>query len=190
MKKIAVFASGTGTNAVKILEYARQTGSYEVSLAVTNRADSVFASRMLAEGVKLYVVNNAFLSCEKPLSEVLLEKDIDLVVLAGFLRKIPDELIQTFPDRIVNIHPALLPKYGGKGMYGMHVHEAVRTAQEAETGITIHLVNEEYDKGRVLFQASVPVQAQDDAAAIAVRVQKLEWEHYPRVIAGYLQELP
>jgi len=189
MKKIAVFASGTGSNALKILEYARQTGLYEVSLAVTNRADSVFASRMLTEGVKLYVVNNAFLSCEKPLLNILLEKDTDLLVLAGFLRKIPGELIEAFPDRIVNIHPALLPKYGGKGMYGMHVHEAVRTAKEPETGITIHLVNEEYDKGRVLFQASVPVEPGDDAAAIAARVQQLEWEHYPRVIGAYLQEL-
>jgi len=189
MKKIAVFASGTGTNAQKILDYARHTNAYEVALAVTNRADSGFAQRMLAAGVKLYVINNAFLSCEKPLEEILGEKAADLLVLAGFLRKIPVSLIQAYPNRILNIHPALLPAYGGKGMYGMHVHEAVIQAGEKQTGISIHLVNEEYDKGRILFRATTEIQHGDDAAAVAAKVQQLEWEHYPRIIAEYLEQL-
>lgn len=189
MKKIAVFASGAGTNAQKILDYARHTGAYDFNLAVTNRPGSGFASRMLSAGIKLYTVNNAFLSCEKPLGEILEERGTDLVVLAGFLRKIPEDLVQAFPGRILNIHPSLLPRFGGKGMYGMHVHEAVKAAGEKETGISIHLVNEEYDKGDILFQARVALTEADTPGSIAEAVQQLEWEHYPRVIAEYLQRL-
>lgn len=188
MPKIAIFASGTGTNAIKILDYAQSTGAYEVTLAVTNRRNSGFADHMLKKGIKTYFVSDSLLSCETAIENIMQEKGIDLVVLAGFLRKIPDALIDAFPNKIINIHPALLPKFGGKGMYGMNVHNAVKEAQEAESGITIHYVNKEYDKGAIIFQASTPILPSDTPEDIAHKVQVLEHEHFPKIIHQILSK--
>lgn len=189
LPKIAIFASGTGSNAKKILEYAKETNAFSVEVAITNKRDSGFADLMLKNGIKTYFVNNTLLSCEKPIELILQEKGIDLIVLAGFLRKIPDALVDAFPNKIINIHPALLPKFGGKGMYGMNVHTAVKDANETETGITIHYVNKEYDKGDIIFQASTPLTLADTPEEIAKKVQALEHAHYPVVIHKLLSEI-
>lgn len=189
IKKIAIFASGTGSNAKKILEYAHSTKAFEVAVGVTNKRDSGFADLMLKNGIKTYFVNNSMLSCETPLEQILLEKEIDLIVLAGFLRKIPDAMIDAFPNKIINIHPSLLPKHGGKGMYGLHVHEAVKAANDKETGITIHFVNKEYDKGAVILQERIQISQNDSPVDIAQKVQQLEHEFFPKTIEKILADL-
>lgn len=129
-------------------------------------------------------------SCEKPIEEVLLERGVDLVVLAGFLQKIPKEMIEAFPQKIINIHPALLPKFGGKGMYGMHVHQAVKDAEEKESGISIHYIDQEYDKGPIILQKKIAILPEDTAADIAAKVQKLEHQFYAPTIASILLQKP
>jgi len=185
LKRLAILASGSGSNAEKILEHFQNSEIAEVALVASNKADA-----FVLERAKKFDVPTFTFSRKEMDSGVLLEKlqreNIDWVILAGFLLKIPVELTRGFPDRMVNIHPALLPKYGGKGMYGSFVHEAVKAAGEKETGITIHLVNENYDEGRIVFQASTPLTSDDTPDSIAEKVHALEHKHFPEVIEGLL----
>lgn len=187
MKKIAIFASGSGTNAENIIRYFQGADrGAEVVLVVSNRPDAMVLRRSRDLGVDAVVLSRDEIRDGVRLLETLAEYSVDFIVLAGFLLMLPPALTERYRDRIVNIHPSLLPKYGGKGMYGRHVHEAVVAAHESETGITIHLVNERYDEGRILFQAVTPVCAGDTPADVEAKVHALEWEHYPRVIAGII----
>ncbi len=182
MKQIAIFASGAGSNAAKIIDYFRHHENVGVGLIVCNKAGAGVLDIAQKEGIPtLLIEKEAFFRGSAYLEE-LRERKIDLVVLAGFLWKIPAALVQAYPGRIINIHPALLPKYGGKGMYGRFVHEAVVEAKETETGITIHYVDELYDHGQVIFQERVAVTPDDTAATVAQKVHRLEHEHFPKII--------
>ncbi len=183
--RIAILASGSGSNAEKIMEYFQHAEKAEIALVASNKADAFVLERAKKFGVPTFTFSRKEMDAGL-LTEKLLAENIDWVILAGFLLKIPDELTKTFSDRMVNIHPALLPKFGGKGMYGMYVHEAVKAAGETETGITIHLVNEDYDEGRIVFQAATSVSPTDSPEDIAQKVHALEHKHFPKVIAGLL----
>ncbi len=187
MKRIAIFASGSGTNAENIMRYF-QDGSHgvEVALVVCNNPDAGVISRSRGLGVPVVVMSRKEINDPSIMSGVLVKHSVDLIVLAGFLLMLPAFLTTSYRDRIVNIHPSLLPAYGGKGMYGRHVHEAVVAAGEKETGITIHLVNEIYDDGKIIFQAKVAVAPSDTPSDVEAKVRVLEHIHYPRVIAGML----
>ncbi|SIS82175.1 phosphoribosylglycinamide formyltransferase [Belliella pelovolcani] len=185
MKNIAILASGSGSNAEKIMEYFKGSAKARVVLVASNKTDAFVLRRASKFGVPTFTFSKSDLTAGV-LTEKLKVLHVDLVVLAGFLLKIPDNLIQAFPERIVNIHPALLPKYGGKGMYGMHVHQAVKDAGDQETGITIHLVNENYDEGKIIFQAAVAVASTDSPEAIAQKVHSLEHKYFPNVIESLL----
>lgn len=185
MKRIAVMASGSGTNAQRLIEHFQAHPAAQVMLVGCDQPQAGVLQRAWDLHVPSYLFNGQELRGGTVLRE-LLGQGIDLVVLAGFLRLIPDEMVRAFPDRMVNIHPALLPKFGGKGMYGHRVHEAVIAAGEQESGITIHLVNERYDEGRILFQAKCPVLPADTPASLAGRIHALEHAHYPRVVESLI----
>ncbi|MFI5148527.1 MAG: phosphoribosylglycinamide formyltransferase [Bacteroidia bacterium] len=182
MKKICVFASGNGSNAEKIIRYFRDRHDACVALVVTNnpRAGVIEKARNL--GIPVYCCSMEELKSSEGLCVRLSHEKMDLLVLAGFLRLIPPALLKAFPDRIINIHPALLPKFGGKGMHGIHVHQAVIDAGEKESGITIHRVNEHYDEGAILLQKTCPVLPGDSAEDLARRVLDLEHRYYPSLI--------
>jgi len=189
MNKLAIFASGTGTNTARIIDHFRLHPTVRVSLIVCNKPGAGVLTIAENEGVPAVVIEKErFFKGDAYVGE-LQKRDIGLIVLAGFLWKIPAGLIRAYPGRIVNIHPALLPKFGGKGMYGRFVHEAVLAASEKETGITIHYVDEQYDHGAPIFQARVLVEADDTPETLAKKVHLLEYEHFPRIIeevAGHL----
>ena len=187
-KKLALFASGGGTNVQQITEHfqARPQSGVEVDCVVYNRRDAYVAERAQRLGVPAFYMSKAdFLESDKVLT-LMRERGIDYIILAGFLLLVPPRLLAAYPDRIINIHPALLPHYGGKGMYGHHVHEAVVAAGERQTGITIHLVDERFDHGRTLFQSSCPVSPTDTADDVAARIHFLEQACYPAVIENYV----
>jgi phosphoribosylglycinamide formyltransferase-1 len=188
MKRIAIFASGTGSNAGKIIDHFARREGVCVSLVLTNNPHAGVLDIAADCGIESRVFSRTDLE-QGSVAQRLKEEAIDLVVLAGFLWKLPQNMIEAFPRRIVNIHPALLPKYGGKGMYGMHVHRAVIAAGEAQSGLTIHLVDEHYDHGDVIFQARCPVTADDTPETIARKVQALEHRHYPEVIERVVADL-
>lgn len=185
MERIAILASGSGTNAERIIAHFKGSARAEVVLVGCDQPHAGVLARAWNADVPSYLFNGPDLRSGVVQKE-LLGQGITHVVLAGFLRLIPADMVRAFPDRIVNIHPALLPKYGGKGMYGDHVHAAVIAAGEKESGITIHLVNERYDEGRVLFQASCPILENDTPGTLAERVHALEHAHYPVVIDRWL----
>lgn len=181
--KIALFASGSGSNVENIINYFQNNPEFVFPLVISNKADAFVHERAKTLGVPSYTFSKEdFASGEKILS-FLKEHDIDAIVLAGFLLKVPAVLINAYPDKIINIHPALLPKYGGKGMYGHHVHEAVVAAGEKESGITIHYVNENYDEGNVIFQARCSVEPSDTPDDVAAKVHQLEYENFPYIIS-------
>lgn len=184
--RIAILASGGGSNAEEIFNYFQDHPAIEVVLLLCNNP----AAHVLIRAHKFGIPAKVFNKQEFRESEVVLgwlkEKQITHIVLAGFLWLIPEYLIKAFPDKIVNIHPALLPRFGGKGMYGMRVHEAVKQSGEKETGITIHLVNEKYDEGKVLFQATCSVDALDTPGQIAEKIHQLEHASYPAVIEQWI----
>ncbi len=188
MHRLAIFASGSGSNAEQLVRYFADRPDVDITLLATNNADAGLFKRKL--GVPTLVFDRPTFYETHRVVTLLEQAGIDLVVLAGFLWLIPPALIRAFPDRIVNIHPALLPKFGGEGMYGHHVHAAVKAAGETESGITIHLVNERYDEGRTLFQTNCPVLPTDSAEDIAQNVLALEHRHFPRVVDDYLATLP
>ncbi|MBK9337708.1 MAG: phosphoribosylglycinamide formyltransferase [Lewinellaceae bacterium] len=182
MHHIAIFASGTGSNARKIIDHFAHSPNVHVALVVSNKPDAGVLHIAREHGVPTHLINRKSFYETEELLAVLAEHQVDFIVLAGFLWLVPASLVRAFPRRIVNIHPALLPMYGGKGMYGMHVHEAVRAANETETGITIHFVNEQYDEGDIIFQMRCPVAQTDTPADIARKVQELEHRHFPDVL--------
>ena len=186
MKKILIFASGSGTNAQNIIEYFNELVEINVSLVFSNNKDAKVLDRAKNLGVDTVVFTREDLYQNSKVIEMLANEQPDLIVLAGFLWLIPSSIIKKFPNKIVNIHPALLPKYGGKGMYGMHVHRAVIDNNETESGITIHFVNEEYDAGDIIFQATCPVEKDDTPDLLAQRIHTLEHEHFPKVIEKVL----
>lgn len=181
MKSIIIFASGQGSNAAAIIQYFRANPEVKVSAIVCNNPKSGVIQLAAQEGIPCLMTDRAMFKSGALVAQLNNLKP-DLVVLAGFLWKIPEALIRAFPHKIINLHPALLPKYGGKGMYGHHVHEAVKAAGERESGITIHLVNENYDEGTVLLQAYCPVHPSDSPEDIAGRIHHLEHFHLPRLI--------
>jgi len=186
MHHIAIFASGTGSNARKIIEYFAQNDRVRVALVVSNKPDAGVLDIARAHHIPAHVIGRKSFYDTEELLGVLESHQVDFIALAGFLWLIPLYLVQAYSRRMVNIHPALLPKYGGKGMYGKHVHEAVKAAGDQETGITIHFVNEHYDEGDVVFQASCPVEPDDTPEAIARNIQKLEHRYFPEVIERIL----
>lgn len=186
MHRLAIFASGAGSNAANIIDYFSHHDSVEISLVVCNKPGAgVLDIARRASIPSMLIEKERFFRADGYLPE-LDKAGINFIVLAGFLWKIPDLFIERFPGKMVNIHPALLPLYGGKGMYGHRVHEAVIEAGDSQSGITIHLVDGEYDHGKPLFQASCPVLAGDTPGALAARIHELEYQHYPRVIEELL----
>lgn len=184
---LAIFASGAGSNAQKIIDHFRNHSSIKVSLIVCNNSSAGVLQIAAREGIPFLVIKKEkFFHGESYIKEIK-EHKIDFIVLAGFLWKIPAALINIYTGRIINIHPALLPKYGGKGMYGQAVHQAVINAGENESGITIHYVDEAYDHGKIIFQAHCPVLSSDTAESLAQRIHKLEHEHYSRIIESLLK---
>lgn len=186
--RIAIFASGSGTNAENIIHHFQKNESIRVVFVLSNKADAFVLERAKRLGVPSKVFNRKqFLDNDEVLGWLKQEK-ITHIVLAGFMWLMPVNILKSFPDRVINIHPALLPKYGGKGMYGFHVHEAVKAAQEKETGITIHLVNEQYDDGRILFQATCVLSTNETPDQIANKVHALEYAHYPIQIERWIAQ--
>ena len=188
-KKIIVFASGSGTNAEKIMQQVQSSGVAQVSAVYCNNSAAGVIERAERLMVPVRLFENAELTDPDIVGQWLKEDAPDLIVLAGFLRKIPEFIVANFPRRMVNIHPALLPEFGGKGMYGMNVHRAVKDSGVAETGITIHYVSPAYDEGAVIFQAKALVAESDTPEDIARKVQILEHEHYPRIIIELLNDM-
>jgi phosphoribosylglycinamide formyltransferase-1 len=186
MKRIAIFASGSGSNAQNINEYFKKNNHVEISLILANKANAYVLERAKNMNIPSFVFSNKELQHTTVVLDKLHDFKIDFIVLAGFLLKIPSSLISAYPNKIVNIHPALLPKFGGKGMYGMNVHNAVVEAKEKETGITIHYVNENYDEGQIIFQEKFTVEKNDSADDVASKIHELEYKHFPRVIAEVL----
>ena len=185
--RIAIFASGSGTNAEQIILRFQKHDSIEVALVLSNKADAFVLERAKKFGVPSKVFNRQQFRETDEVLNWLAENRITHIVLAGFMWLMPENIIKAYPNKIMNIHPALLPKFGGKGMYGHHVHEAVKAAGEKETGITIHLVNEKYDEGKVLFQASTPLTSSDTPETIANKVHALEYKYYPEQIEKWIK---
>jgi formyltetrahydrofolate-dependent phosphoribosylglycinamide formyltransferase len=185
--RIAIFASGKGSNAKRIVEYFRSSKNIRVDLIVSNKTGAGVLRVAEHNNIRALIIEKErFFRGDAYLPELT---GIDLIVLAGFLWKLPSRLIKAFPDRIINIHPALLPRYGGKGMYGEAVHGAVLAANEKESGISIHYVDDEYDHGRIIFQTSCPILENDDVLSLSKRIQKLEHQHYPVIIEKIIGEL-
>ncbi len=187
MKNIALFASGNGTNVQRIAEYFADSKEVCIKLVVCNKANAYVLERAKKLNIDTLLIDKAMFYQSDKVIEILQASEIDLIVLAGFLWLIPDNLIKAFPKRIINIHPALLPKYGGKGMYGMHVHETVVKNQEPHSGITIHYVNEHYDEGAIIFQEKCSLSSEDTAEDVAQKVHVLEYTHYPKIIGQLLR---
>ena len=188
MKRIVVFASGSGSNAENIINFFKRTKTAKVTHVLCNNKDAKVFERCKKLDVKcLHFTKDDFFSSTKVIN--ILKDTADFIVLAGFLWKIPTNIIQAFPEKIINIHPALLPKYGGKGMYGMHVHKAVKENNETETGITIHYVNENYDEGAIIFQAKTTLTADDSVEKIAEKIHILEQQYFPRIIESVILEI-
>ncbi|MDR0796491.1 MAG: phosphoribosylglycinamide formyltransferase [Tannerella sp.] len=188
MKKIAIFASGSGTNAENIVRYFTDNQNVKISLLVSNNPHAGVHDRMNRLGIPSATFSNQDFADGGIIVKKMEEFQVDWIILAGFLKKIPATILHNYPGRIINIHPALLPKYGGQGMYGMRVHEAVVASGENESGITIHFVNENYDEGRIIFQARCPVLPSDTADDVADKVHALEYKYYPEVIREVLDK--
>lgn len=184
--KIAIFASGSGTNTEEIIKYFQNHERIEISLILSNNPDAFVLQRAKNHQIPQFVFTREMFYKEKIVDEVL--NDIDFIVLAGFMWLIPERLIKNFNNKMVNIHPALLPKYGGKGMYGSHVHEAVVKNKDKESGITIHWVNPAYDEGNIIFQVKCKVDSSDTADDVANKIHKLEYAHYPKIIEQVILE--
>lgn len=181
-QRLAIFASGTGSNALNIIRFFKQSKLVEVGFVLSNKNDAPIVKSALQEGVEVEVVSNQDVESAQRIMELCASKSIDYIVLAGFLRKIPKELIEQYPNKIVNIHPSLLPKYGGKGMYGERVHKAVLENREKESGITIHFVNEEFDQGKIIAQFACAIDNSETLETLQQKIHKLEHENYPSVI--------
>ncbi|MFN3530723.1 MAG: phosphoribosylglycinamide formyltransferase [Bacteroidia bacterium] len=183
MIKIALFASGSGTNVENIYQQFKGRNDLKVAMVVCNNPEAYVCSRARNLRIPLTLVSQRSLADGHSLLHILQQEGIQFIALAGFLKLVPSEIIEAYRGRIINLHPALLPKFGGKGMYGNKVHEAVLAAGEKESGITIHQVNEAYDEGSIVAQFRCPVYPIDTVESLAHRVHSLEYEHYPRTIA-------
>ena len=189
MKNIAIFASGNGTNAERIARYFEKDQSITIPLILTNNPKAGVLQRAKNLGIQTQIFDRHLLYQTDDIVHVLKENKIDLIVLAGFLWLVPKNILASFPGKIVNIHPALLPKYGGKGMYGHHVHDAVIQSGDKFSGITIHYVNEKYDEGQIIVQKEVKVTKSDTADTLASKIHKLEYEYFPKTIEKLLKNL-
>lgn len=186
MKRIVIFASGSGTNAENLITYFTNSDLASVVLVLTNNPQAKVLERAKRLKVSALSFNKiAFTETDEVLN-ILRSSKPDLIVLAGFLWKFPEKILNEFPNKVINIHPALLPKYGGKGMYGMHVHETVVKNKEIETGITIHYVNEHYDEGAIIFQTKCDITHKDSAEDVANKIHQLEMKHFPKVVESLL----
>ena len=188
-KNIAIFASGNGTNAENIIRYFQNSELVNVELVLANKETAFVLERARSLNVPFAYMGKAEWTEGTAVLSLLEDRKIDFIVLAGFLARVPDCILHAYPNKIINIHPSLLPKFGGKGMYGDRVHEAVVAAGEAETGITIHYLNERFDDGEIVVQYKCPVLPQDTAADVAKKVHALEYEYYPKVIDRLLIDL-
>ena len=186
MKRIVIFASGSGTNAENLIKFFQNSDKASVIQVLTNNPHAKVLERCKTLKVSALSFNRVAFSKSNDVLNILKASQPDLIILAGFLWKFPEFILNAFEGRVINIHPALLPKYGGKGMYGMHVHNAVVTNKETETGITIHYVNENYDEGAIIFQAKCPVLTSDSAEDVAAKIHELEMEHFPNVVESLL----
>ena len=187
MIKIAIFASGNGTNAQRITEYfGERQGVITVDLILSNKKDAFVLERAKKLGVTSMTFSRQEFYESASITDLLKDHAIEYIVLAGFLWLVLDSILKAFPDRILNIHPALLPKYGGNGMFGMKVHEAVIASHDKESGITIHLVNERYDEGQILFQAKCIIGDSDTPVSLAEKIHALEYNYYPQVIENFI----
>lgn len=186
MKRLAIFASGSGSNTENIAIYFSKKPDLEISAILSNNANAFVLSRAKKLNIPTLVFSRSEFNKTNKIIDFLAEKKIDFVVLAGFLWLLPLNLLRKYPDSIVNIHPALLPKYGGKGMYGMNVHSAVVENKEKESGITIHMINEKYDEGKIIFQAKCNIDSKDTPEDVAEKIHKLEHEFFPKIIEQLL----
>ena len=186
IKRIAIFASGSGSNAENIITYFQNNKKAEVVLVLSNNPNALVLERAKKLGVQSLVFNKHQLNDSNWAVENL--KNLDLIVLAGFLWKFPEHLLENYENKVVNVHPALLPKYGGKGMYGMYVHEAVVENRETESGITIHYVNEHYDEGAIIFQAKCTITAKDTPSDVAAKIHELEMRYFPEIVQQILSK--
>ncbi|WOD44813.1 phosphoribosylglycinamide formyltransferase [Hwangdonia lutea] len=187
MKRIVIFASGSGTNAENLIKFFQNSHNASVIQVLTNNPHAKVLERCKKLKVSALSFNKIALTQTDDVLNILKASQPDLIVLAGFLWKFPDNILNAFPNKVINVHPALLPKYGGKGMYGMHVHKAVVANNETETGITIHYVNEHYDEGAIIFQATCDVDPNDSAEDVAAKIHELEMEHFPKVVNQLLK---
>lgn len=185
--KLAILASGSGTNAENIIKHFKDSNSIAVELVLSNKSDAYVLERAKNHNVKTSVFTKRQFIDSQNLLALLDDNQIDFIILAGFLLLIPKSLIKRYPNKIINIHPSLLPKYGGKGMYGSNVHHAVIDNKETESGITIHLVNEEFDDGKILFQENCKIDSSDSADSLAAKIHTLEHAHFPSIIENYIR---
>lgn len=186
MKRLVIFASGSGTNAENLIRFFQDHNNVSVDLVLTNNPHAKVLERVKILNISALSFNRKAFYHDQVIVNVLKDINPDLIILAGFLWKFPVSILTLFPDKVINIHPALLPKYGGKGMYGTHVHKAVVENRETETGITIHYVNENYDEGAIIFQAKCPVDTSDTSEDVAAKIHALEMEHFPKVVNSLL----
>ena len=187
-KRIAIFASGNGSNALNLIQHFAASTKAEIAFVLTNRSDAGVLVKAKNAGIPTFILSNEEIESGNSVVEICQNESVDLIVLAGFLRKIPHQLIAKYPNSIVNIHPALLPKYGGKGMYGDHVHRAVIESGEKESGISIHLVNEQFDEGELVAQFKCQVADTDSVESLRQRVQNLEHAHYAEVVQELIEK--
>lgn len=188
-KRIAIFASGSGSNAQKIMEHFKYSQEAEVSLVLTNNPDAYVLQRADNFEVPSHLFDRHDFFETNEVVELLQRMQIDLIVLAGFLWLVPENLLKAYPNKIINIHPALLPQYGGKGMYGDRVHKAVLANKEGESGITIHFVNERFDEGEIIYQARFKIEKGDTLEMIKFKGQQLEHQHFPKVVENLLKKI-
>ncbi|WP_257656674.1 phosphoribosylglycinamide formyltransferase [Parapedobacter lycopersici] len=188
-KRIAIFASGSGSNAQKLMEYFRYHDQAEIALVLSNNPEAYVLQRADNFEVPTHIFDRHEFFHTDEIVQLLGKLNIDLIVLAGFLWLVPQNLLQKYPNKIINIHPALLPAYGGKGMYGDRVHQAVLDAGEAESGISIHFVNENFDEGEVIYQARFRIEPEDSLEVIKFKGQQLEHQHYPKVVENLLKKM-
>jgi phosphoribosylglycinamide formyltransferase 1 len=188
-KRIAIFASGSGSNAQKIMEHFKYSQEAEVSLVLTNNPDAYVLQRADNFEVPSHLFDRHDFFETNDVVELLQRMQIDLIVLAGFLWLVPENLLKAYPNKIINIHPALLPQYGGKGMYGDRVHKAVLANNESESGITIHFVNEHFDEGEIIYQARFKIEKGDTLEMIKFKGQQLEHQHFPKVVENILKRI-
>lgn len=186
MKRIVIFASGSGTNAENLIRFFQDNDNVEVIQVLSNNPHAKVLDRAKNLNISALSFNKIAFSKSNHILNILKSHNPDLIILAGFLWKFPEFILNEFPKKVINLHPALLPKFGGKGMYGMHVHNAVVAHKESQSGITIHFVNKNYDEGAVIFQSKFDVLTTDSAEDVAAKVHLLEMEHFPRVVNSLL----